>query len=511
MGGREVQVRTTLSLAERRLQRALEITPGVLTWIIILAPVVASLFFAGYVATAIVVLDVYWFIRSFLVVRGIVRTYRQMRQTMAVNWWQRCLDLPSRPDRPDPKAIIHAVLIPTYTEPYQVLRATVRAIADANYPTEGKIVAMITRKSDRAGGENVSRLQAEFGSRLRGFFHIEDPLLPGIVVGKSAAMAYGGPRLKRELDALRLNPEQVIVTDLDSDFRVHTEYFAYVSYQYALEPQRLEAIFQPIPMFHNNLWRVPTAVRVMASACTQWQMFLESRPDRLVAFSSYSTCLALVARVGYWDDDVIPEDSRFYWKCFFATAGRLRMKPTFLPIYGDAPRARDYKATHISQYNQIKRWAWGVSDLPYVTLGLLRHPEIPFALKARRYGYMVFNHLSWTTMPILLLFGASIPRLLSLDWMLTERAELLGMLAFALLNITLLNVTLLIGIEAKLNPPRPRQWNPLRRAWSYAQLATYPIVGLFLSVLPALEAQTRLMLGMYLEYRVTEKVTEGTT
>jgi hypothetical protein len=46
--------------------------------------------------------------------------------------------------------------------------------------------------------------------------------------------------------------------------------------------------------------------------------------------------------------------------------------------------------------------------------------------------------------------------------------------------------------------------------WSYFQLVSYPVVGLFLSVLPALEAQTRLMLGMYLEYQVTEKVAEGT-
>ena len=40
----------------------------------------------------------------------------------------------------------------------------------------------------------------------------------------------------------------------------------------------------------------------------------------------------------------------------------------------------------------------------------------------------------------------------------------------------------------------------------HLQYFAYPVVGLVLSVLPALEAHTRLMLGRYLEYRVTEKV-----
>src|SRR5260370_36295473 len=90
-------------------------------------------------------------------------------------------------------------------------------------------------------------------------------------------------------------------------------------------------------MFHNNLWRVPFAVRIMASACTQWQMFLSSRPDRLVAFSSYSMSLDLVIKAGYWAHDVIPADSRFYLKAFFATSRRLKMVPARLPIYRHAP------------------------------------------------------------------------------------------------------------------------------------------------------------------------------
>ena len=40
---------------------------------------------------------------------------------------------------------------------------------------------------------------------------------------------------------------------------------------------------------------------------------------------------------------------------------------------------------------------------------------------------------------------------------------------------------------------------------SYAQWIGLPFVGILFSTLPALDAQTRLLTGRYLEYRVTEK------
>jgi len=489
-------------------RRVLEILPGAMTWSILVAPMAGSIFFAQQIAVAIVVLDAYWLIRSAVVVSSIIRTTLQLRRTERMDWWSRCLALTPAERGLDPRDVYHLALIPTYTEPFEILAATVRAIVDGNYPADRKIIAIITRESDRAGWAHVARLRAEFGSAVFRFFHIKDPLLPGVVVGKSAAMAYAGPVVRREIDRLGIPLDRVIVTDLDSDFRVHRQYFANLTYHYVRDPERDARIYQPVPMFHNNLWRVPFAVRIMASACTQWQMFLQQRPDRLVAFSSYSLSLQMADTVGYWDDDVIPEDSRFYWKAFFRLGPRLRMVPVFLPLYGDAPRGRDYASTHVSQYNQIKRWAWGAADFPYVIFNILRHPEIPLWLRLRRFGYMAFNHLTWATLPVLLIFGLSIPQLVDLDFSLSTRAQTLWFISFGLGVVTLSNILLLVLVEVVLNPPRPRQWPLVRHIWAYFQLVMYPLVGLALSCLPALEAQTRLMFGHYLEYKVTQKVTE---
>ena len=269
----------------------------------------------------------------------------------------------------------------------------------------------------------MARLKEKFGNRLRGFYHIKDPLEPGIVIGKSAAMNWGGRWMVRVLTDEGFDLSKVLITDLDSDYRVHPQYFAWISWHHAREALRDYLIWQPVPLFHNNIWQVPLAVRIMSASTSQWQMFLHSRPHRLVAFSSYTCSLDFVHKVGYWDKDVIPEDSRFYWKAFFTFGKLFSVKSVWLPIYGDSPQARDYAATHVSQYNQIKRWAWGITDVPYVLARFFKHPEIPLWLRFRRFMNLFLNHLNWIFLPVLLLFGASVPIWVSTDFSLTDLGD----------------------------------------------------------------------------------------
>ena len=504
-------VRTWTALSPHAQQRALEIAPGALTWTVLLIPLIvafairfndpADLWIIGLGA---VLLDAYWFLRTAVTVYWVWRSLQQLRRTEAGDWWAECERMEVPAGRPGPQDITHCALIPTYTERYEVLRATVEALADQRYPDQLKVCAIITRATDIAGCDNVRRLQSELGHRFRALIHIKDPLLPGIVVGKSAAMSYGGPVLRQHCDRLGLDPARTLITDLDSDFRLHPQYFAHITWNFLHVDHPLTSIWQPVPVFLNNLWKVPAAVRVMATAATQWQMFLHQHPDRLVMFSSYTMSMKLLTEVGYWDSDVIPEDSRFFWKSFFRYGEELKVRPAFLPVFGDAPRSRDYASTHVSQYNQIKRWAWGATDVPYVCVRMLSHSEIPWRLRARRFRFLMFNHLTWATLPLLLPIGGSLPALIDLDYSLSPTATALGLLTTVILTMTLLNTLVLIVVDRAVCP-KPPEWGRWRRLYADVQLFLYPVVGLALSVIPALEAQTRLMFGAYLEYRVTAK------
>src|SRR5260370_11183059 len=240
--------------------RPVEAAPGLITWILLLAPAWTPIVFpwpgAFVVAGGVLVFDIYWLLRSVPVVTGAYRTLKQMLRDMKKNWLAVCYQDQVEGLR-DPLQYIHLCVIPTYTEPYHVLEQTVQAIVDANYPADKKMVGIITRETDKAGWGNVARLEEKFGDQLRGFYHIKDPLEPGIVIGKSAAMNWGGRWTVRVLTEAVYHPNQVLITDLDSDYRVHRQYFAWIIHHHAREPLRHFVIWQHSPPFHTHMSQFP--------------------------------------------------------------------------------------------------------------------------------------------------------------------------------------------------------------------------------------------------------------
>ena len=539
--------------------RLLEIIPGLITWILILAPIPLSLRFPEIVGWFVLSFDFYWLYRAVELSISVGISFRRIRRVTAIDWRQRAFSL-SDPqarldelallvervrersaalkaggqkmaaaggrselrrlieeeralerlvalggDLMDPRELWHVALIPTYTEPYEKLYLTVKALVDTDYPRDLRMVAIITRETDLAGRENVARLREAFGDAFLHFFHILDPLEPGVVAGKSSAMAYGGRWLYRELTGLGFDPNKVVVTDLDSDYRAHRQYFGYLTYTFITDRDRYRRLYQPVPMFHNNLWQCPLPIRLVAVGATHVQMWRHLTPERLVSFSSYSVALQTVHEVDYWATDAIPEDSRFFWKSFFRYSGQFRAVPLFIPIYGDAVRARSYPRSLVQQYTQIRRWAWGVTDIPYYIDNAMLHSEIPLRERVGRLLSLWMDHINWAVAPFIMLFGSNLPLFLNESFRSTYLGQQLPIYAAWLLTGAFASLIVLVFIEDQLAPPRPKEWGIGMHIVSWLQWICLPIVGIIFTNLPALDAQTRLMTGRYLEYRVTEK------
>jgi hypothetical protein len=258
-------------------------------------------------------------------------------------------------------------------------------------------------------------------------------------------------------------------------------------------------------MFHNNLWQCPLPVRLVAVGSTHVQLWHHLNPERLVSFSSYSVSLQTVHEVDYWATDAIPEDSRFYWKSFFRYSGQFRATPLFIPIYGDAVRARSYGRSLIQQYTQIRRWTWGVTDIPYFIENALAHSEIPRHQRIARLSNLWLEHINWAVAPFILVFGAVLPLALNQTYALTFQGQQLPIYANWILSGAVASLLVLMFIEDQLAPPKPAEWGIWMHIVSWIQWFLLPVVGFFFTNLPALDAQTRLLTGRYLEYRVTEK------
>src|SRR5579859_4729971 len=103
--------------------RLFEASPALISWTIILSPIAVAFLFgwagAFAVAVGVLVFDAYWLIRCFWVILGIIRTFRRMRRTMAVDWLARCRE-DEEAGSVHPLAVTHLCIIPTYTEPYAV-------------------------------------------------------------------------------------------------------------------------------------------------------------------------------------------------------------------------------------------------------------------------------------------------------------------------------------------------------------------------------------------------------
>jgi len=308
------------------------------------------------------------------------------------------------------------------------------------------------------------------------------------------------------VDKVGIPIQYVTITSEDSDALLDKQYFAALTYQFLDSPARYERIWQAGIMFYNNIWRVPAPVRVLASTFSVFQLYVLMRPDNLINFSTYSISLKLIDSIGYWDTDVIPEDYRMFFKTYFSTQGKVSVDPIFLPIMADAAESDGFWSTMVNQYEQIKRWAWGVSDDSYVIKQWLTVPNMPFWGKTMRVLHVLESHFLWPVNWFAITLGALIPSLVNPAFSQTVMGKTLPQTSSAILTITLFSLLVIFLIDAANRPPRPHQVSWLKKLLQPIEFILTPVVGFFFSALPGLDAHTRLMLGRYIEYRVTEKV-----
>ncbi len=488
-----------------KTQRALEILPGFFSWMLILFPVWGSFVVPRLVAFYIIAFCVYWLYRSLtLAILAIVAHYRI--KASSFNDW--LADLKQKfPERWG--SIQHVVIIPTYKEPKKTLKRTLDALSQQTLPLKQlHIMLSFEEREGQEARDKAKQLMAEYGQTFGHLWTTYHPDIDGEVKGKSSNTAWGARQAKKLLvDQGKVPLENITISSEDADAMFHNSYFAALTFHFLQSRKPFNTVWQGAIVFYNNIWQVPTPIRVLASMFSVLQMYILVRSDRLINFSTYSTSLRHIVDIDFWDTDVIPEDYRLFFKSYFAKNGDFMAEPVYLPIYADAAESGGFWSSMINQYEQLKRWAWGVSDDPYIIKMYLTAKQIPFWQKTTRVFHTIEDHFLWPVNWFAVTVSAFLPPLLNEEFNRTILGKTLPQVTSALLTFSLVSMLVVFIIDAANRPPRPKtRFRLISYIAQPLEFLLLPIIGFFFSALPGIDAHTRLMLGKYLEYRVTEKV-----
>ncbi len=400
------------------------------------------------------------------------------------------------------------VIVPTYKEPLHTIERGLDSIVKQDFAK--KQISVCLAFEDREGKdakEKAKILTSKYKNIFANFIVTYHPDIAHEVKGKSSNEAYAGKIAKRLLvDKQKRDISYITVTSKDADGILDEKYLSALGYKFLTTNARHLVFWQPIILYYNNIWRVPAPIRVMNSLGSVWQTALTARGDKLVNFSMYSLSLKLLHEVGYWDVDVIPEDFRIFFKSYFAKNGKVEVEPIFLPVYADAAESTSYWKSLVNFYEQEKRWAWGVSDDAYFIKKWLTHTHIPFWQRTIRVFRVLADHFLWPVNWFAITLGATIPVILNPLFAQTVMGQNLPRVSFGILTSCWVFLAIIIIIDLRQRPKREEQVSFLRRAISPFEYILMPVVTFIFSALPGIDAHTRLMLGKYLEYRVTEKV-----
>jgi hypothetical protein len=479
-----------------------EMFPGLLVWGTFLIALTLTFVKPLWIIVFIIVFDLLWLFRVLYFNIFTLVSWARLRKTRTVDWQGKLQGLSGADE------VYHMVMLPTYQEGYDIIRATLRSLKENTFPTDRMIVVLGGEEGDKASFEKIARrAQQEFGKT---FLRLEVTLhpkgLPDEIPGKGSNLNWMGHHMVKVMQEQfpDVPDDKVVVSAFDVDTIADRQYFSYLTYLYCTVENPTRSSYQPIALFSNNIWTASAPVRIGAFGTTFWLFGELTRSDRLWTFSSHSMPWTMLKDVGFWQKNIVSEDSRIFMQAFLHYHGEYRVTPMFLPVSMDAVTGKTFMSSMGALYKQMRRWAWGVEHLPYLVDGFRRDKLIPLRKKFKYF----FNHIegmyTWATAPIIMFVLGWLPLWVAKD----ETNALIQAAPFTLeqlMQVAMVGILISAVLSLTLLPRRPEQVKKHTWVVMLFQWALLPITFILFGSFPAIDAQTKLMTGNYLGFNVTKK------
>ena len=473
-------------------QRLWEILPGLLIWTMLVGAILLSFIRPIWMMYFVIVFDLYWLFRVFYFTPFILVTWFRYRAALKRNWQEEAELLPGYAD------IDHVVFLPFSKEPASVVRETLKALMEVSFPAKRMVIVLAGEQRFSTVIEEVEReVMPAFQSSFRSIFLSKHPQgLPNEIPGKGSNLHFAGEMVLPELMKLGLDPNKTIVSSFDVDTIVHKQYFSALTYTFLTVKEPTRSSYQPVALY-NNLWESPAFVRVAMFGTTFWLMQEMSRPEGMMTFSSHSMSLRMLVDVGFWQKDIVSEDSRIFLQGLVHYHGRYRVTPIPLPVSMDTVMSDDYWKALPALYKQLRRWAWGMENFPFMMATLAKDKQFPLWKKITWIFKQVEGGVMWATAPMLIFILGFLPfwaaptsfhsvtlfqnAPFTLQWLM--RLSMMGLFVSAALSLSL------------LPPPPQHRSKPYSYLVVLLQWVLMPVTYIVFGSIPATDAMTRLMLG----------------
>ncbi|MGE5425719.1 MAG: glycosyltransferase [Bacillota bacterium] len=514
---------TDLQGRDRRWYRFFEILPGSLSYLTLIALVALSYFKPVWVAFFIIAFDVYWLLLVIYLAVHLIASYRKLKANAVIDWRGRCEALARgefnyKDITPDSlsrtgmtwKDVWQLIILPNYNESEEIIASALDSLLKDGYPADKlMIVLAMEERAGTAAHERARNIEQRFAKSFGRFiitFHPDG--IEGELKGKGANQAWAIKQVKRDLlDAEKFDYDKVLVSVFDIDTMVKPGYFFALTYKFLTVSDPYRASYQPIPVYHNNLWEAPFFSRIAASSNTFWQMMMQIRVEQLVTYSSHSMTLRALCDIGFWSTNMVSEDSRIFWHCLLYYKGDYRVEPLYFPVSMDITYDRNLKQTARSLYKQQRRWAWGSENVPYLMFNTMkRWKEIDRKKLVGHIVTQIYGFHSWATNALIIGAIGWLPMLIGGErFNTTVLSGNLPEITQSLMNIAMIGLVLSAIISTLLLPKRPKKYSFLKNVRMALEWVFVPFTIIFFGAIPCLDAQWRLMTGKYMGFWVTPK------
>jgi hypothetical protein len=480
--------------------RVFESIPGLIVWATFILAIITSFLAPTIAIIFIIIFDLYWLLRVFYFIIHLLASYGEYRRTLAINWYAELATLPNW------ERIYHVVMLPTYKEDLSILREALHAVQNTPYRQDRFIVVLGGEEGDAVNFAEYQKILAtEFAGAFADLIFTTHPAnLLGEIPGKGSNLHFMAGVVKQHIDAKNIPYDDIIVSAFDIDTIVHEQYFSRLAYLFLTVPNPTRSSYQPVTLFSNNIWTATAPVRISAFGTTFWLLSELVRPERLWTFSSHSMPWRMLVDVGFWEPDVVSEDSRIFLQGLLHYEGDYRVTPLFLPVSMDTVTGKTYLQSLVALYKQQRRWAWGVEHFAYMMTQFPKHPKISRAIKFKYLFNQMEGMYTWATAPILIFILGYLP-----FWVVgNSQNAFIANSPFTLqwiMRIATVGVFVTGAMSLVILPRRKSKATPLNWLVMIAQWVLLPVTSILFSAFPAIDAQTRFIFGKYLGFNVTTK------